>query len=57
MLTFPSESQGIEIIVAEIPAECTTRPSCGASKMLDKLFDYSNELVELVLEEPTFPTS
>ena len=34
---------------------CTTKPNCGASRCSDQLFDYSNELAEMVLEESPVP--
>ena len=51
MLTFPAESQGSEVIVQDIPAELADDAKAWHDKMLEKLYDYSNELVELVLSE------
>ena len=55
MLTFPAESQGSEVVVQEIPAELADEAKEWHDKMLEKLYDYSNELVEMVLSESTVP--
>ena len=50
-----AESEGAEVDRRDDSRRAAaTRPSCGASQMLEQLFDYSDELMELVLdEEPT----
>jgi len=55
MLTFPAESQGSEVIEREIPADLADQAKEWHDKMLEKLYDYSNELVELVLSESPVP--
>jgi elongation factor G len=55
MLTFPSENQGSEVVAQDIPAELADDAKEWRDKMLEKLYDYSNELVELVLSEAPVP--
>jgi elongation factor G len=55
MLTFKAEDQGAEVADAEIPVEMADRAKQWRDKMLERLYDYSNELVELVLAEEPVP--
>ncbi len=55
-LTFTSESQGADVVESEIPAELIDEAHMWRREMLEKLFDYSNELAELVLEESPVST-
>ena len=42
LLTFrPGEARAQKSSPSEIPTTCATRPSCGASEMLEQLYDYS----------------
>jgi len=55
LLTFPSNSQDSEVVVGEIPAELAEQAQEWRDKMLERLYDFSNELVELVLAELPVP--
>ncbi|MBX3411779.1 MAG: elongation factor G [Pirellulales bacterium] len=55
LLTFPKESLGKDIQVSEIPPELTDEADLWRSQMLDQLFNYSNELAELMLAEEPVP--
>ncbi len=55
MLTFTSESQGATVVEGEIPAEHLEDAQLWRSQMLEQLFDFSNELAELVLAETDVP--
>ena len=56
LLTFDQrEARAPKFIASRFPPSWRTRPSCGASEMLEQLFEYSNELAELVLEEAPVP--
>ena len=55
MLSFPPESQGAEVVEGEIPAESLAEAELWRGQMLDQLFDYSNELGELLLAEEAVP--
>jgi elongation factor G len=53
MLTFSSESEGAEVHEHEIPDELAAEAQQWREKMLERLYDYSNELMELGLaDEP-----
>lgn len=56
LLRFTPESQGAEQIVEEIPPELHDEAELWREQMLGQLFDYSNELAEMVLEEAAVPT-
>ncbi|HEX3997659.1 MAG TPA: elongation factor G [Pirellulales bacterium] len=56
MLRFTPESQGAELVAEEIPPEMHDEAELWREQMLGQLFDYSNELAELVLEESPVPT-
>ena len=55
LLTFTSESQGAEIFRQPIPADLQPEADLWREEMLSKLFEYSNELAELVLAEAPVP--
>jgi elongation factor G len=55
LLTFSKESQGSEVVENEIPAELEAEAELWRGQMLDQLFDYSNELGELLLAEEAVP--
>lgn len=55
MLTFSSESQGAEVSASEIPAELRPEADLYREQLLSELFNYSNELAELVLAEEDVP--
>ena len=55
LLRFTPESQGSEVIVDDIPPEMHDEAELWREQMLGQLFDYSNELAEMVLEESPVP--
>lgn len=55
LLTFGADKQSREIVVQEIPEELQDRANQWRSTMLEKLYDYSNELMELALQEQPIP--
>jgi elongation factor G len=56
MLTFGGDRQSREVKTEEIPADQRERADEWRSAMLEKLYDYSNELMELALQEEQIPT-
>src|SRR5688572_9257605 len=54
-LNFTSESQGAQVVEGEIPPEMREDAELWRSQMLEQLFDYSNDLAELVLAEAHVP--
>ena len=50
-LTFDSASEGKEMTVADIPDEMAVEAELWREKMLDKLYEISDELMELALQE------
>ena len=57
MLTFTHESQGAEVMASEIPADLRDEADLYREQLLSELFNYSNELAELVLAESEVPVS
>ncbi len=55
MLSFTEESDGKEIAEADIPAELVDDAQMWREQMLESLYNYSNELMELALEESEIP--
>jgi elongation factor G len=55
LLTFTPESQGAEVFESDLPAELHDEAELWREQMLEQLFDYSNELAELVLEKSPVP--
>ncbi|MHB1034472.1 MAG: elongation factor G [Pirellulales bacterium] len=51
MLSFTPESQGVEILESEIPEALADDAELWRGQMLDQLFECSNELAEVMLEE------
>ena len=52
LLTFPEGKEGNKIVASEIPAEiCADEAQLWRERMLESLYDYSNELMELALAE------
>ena len=54
-VTFPAETKGKEEIVAEIPEELLDDATEWRHKLLESLYDYSQELMELGLAEEPIP--
>jgi len=55
MLTFPKEGEGREVVVGEIPEAFQADAEIWRDAMLEKLYNYSNELTELALMEQPIP--
>jgi len=53
--TFGGDRQSKDIVDQEIPAELRPRAEKWRHAMLEKLYDYSNELMELALQEEPIP--
>jgi len=54
-LTFPSEGESRDYTISEIPAELQDDALTWREIMLEKLYNYSNELMELALAEQPIP--
>ncbi len=58
LLTFPEGKEGNKIIAAEIPDdELASEAQLWREKLLESLYNYSNELMELALAEEPIPES
>jgi elongation factor G len=55
LLTFTPESQGKEVVEQDVPLEMADDAKLWRDQMLEKLYDYSNELMELALAEAPVP--
>jgi elongation factor G len=55
MLTFPGGRESVEIVTTPIPDELATDAELWRERMLEQLYDYSNELMELALSEEPIP--
>ncbi len=55
LLTYTADSQGAEVVESEIPDEAADLAKEWHDKMLESLYDYSNELMELALGEEPIP--
>jgi elongation factor G len=55
MLAFPEGKDGNKIIRSEIPAEMADDAQLWHDRLLESLYDYSNELMELALAEEPIP--
>ncbi|MCO6458396.1 MAG: elongation factor G [Pirellulaceae bacterium] len=55
MLTFDPASEGQQIIPSEIPDQLRDGAELWRDLMLERLYDYSNELMELALQEEPIP--
>jgi elongation factor G len=55
LLTFNPDRNSRDFSVAEIPADQRERAHEWRTAMLEKLYDYSNELMELALQEAPIP--
>src|SRR5215475_4755043 len=54
-LTFPEGKDGNKIIRADIPEDMADEAQLWREKLLESLYDYSNELMELALGEESIP--
>jgi elongation factor G len=55
LLTFPNEAAGKEVAESPIPEEALIEAKLWRERMLEQLYDYSNELMELALAEEEIP--
>ena len=55
LLTFPDGKEGTKFIVEPIPAELADEAQLWREQMLEDLYNYSNELMELALSEEPIP--
>ena len=55
LLTFPSDKDAREYTIGELPAELKDEAEVWRQEMLEKLYNYSNELMELALQEQPIP--
>ena len=55
MLTFPEGKEGNKIVRSEIPADVADEAQLWRERLLESLYDYSNELMELALAEEPIP--
>ena len=55
MLAFPEGKEGNRIIRSEIPADVADDAQLWRERLLESLYDYSNELMELALSEEEIP--
>jgi elongation factor G len=55
LLTFPEGKEGNKIERTEIPAELADEAQLWRERLLEALYDYSNELMELALSEEEIP--
>ncbi|MBL8830482.1 MAG: elongation factor G [Planctomycetaceae bacterium] len=54
-LTFTAESQGAEAVETDIPPEMVSKAKEWRDKLLEALYDHSNELMDLALGEEPIP--
>jgi len=57
LLTFTEEKLGAEVVAAEIPAELADEAGFYREQLMGELFNFSNELAELVLAEEPVPAA
>jgi elongation factor G len=57
LLTFPEGKEGRKIVSAEIPAAVADEAQLWRERLLESLYDFSNELMELALAEQPIPES
>ncbi|QDU98686.1 elongation factor G [Lignipirellula cremea] len=55
LLTFDKESLGKQFEVSEIPEEMLDEAQVWRETMIEKLYEYSNEMMELALQEEPIP--
>jgi elongation factor G len=55
MLNFPEGKEGNKIVRSEIPAEVADEAQLWRDRLLESLYDYSNELMERALAEEPIP--
>ena len=55
LLTFPEESKGAKVVAVDIPDEFAKEASAARNSMLEVLYEYSDELMELAIQEKPIP--
>jgi elongation factor G len=55
LLTYPEGKEGRKVVVAELPADISDESQLWRERMLESLYNYSNELMELALAEEPIP--
>jgi elongation factor G len=55
LLTFPEGKEGRKVVVGEIPADMLDESQLWRERLLESLYNYSNELMELALAEEPIP--
>ena len=55
LLTFDRQSKGTKVAAGDIPAEMAETAQLWRSRMLEQLYNYSDELMELALQEAPIP--
>ncbi len=55
LLSFPGGREDVRIEVSEIPEELQSEANQWRERLLERLYDYSNELMELALAEEPIP--
>mgnify|MGYP002623631751 CR=1 FL=1 len=56
MLTFPVEDEGKQIVTSEIPEDLQEEAELRRMVMLEKLYDYSDEMMTLAMAEEPIPS-
>ncbi|MFO0817170.1 MAG: elongation factor G [Pirellulales bacterium] len=55
LLTFPKDSEGRDVVASEIPEELQADAEIWRDAMLERLYNFSNEMMELALSEQPIP--
>jgi elongation factor G len=55
LLTFPTDKESREYVISEIPAELKDDAEVWRQEMLERLYTFSNEMMELALAEQPIP--
>jgi len=55
MLTFPAEKEGKEVVVSDVPEEVQEEAELRRMVLLEKLYDYSDEMMTLAMAEEPIP--
>jgi len=55
MLAFPKEKEGREVVESEIPEDFLAEAQIYRDTLLEKLYNFSNEMMELALQEQEIP--
>jgi elongation factor G len=55
MLSFPAESEGKQVVASDIPADQLDLAQLWRSNMLEQLYEFSDQMAELALQEEPIP--